>query len=84
MGSFGIVEDKVVNEFFSEAGQVIDEMEVIVDELFLKGPVISFDTPIDLWAAWIGKVVRYSFVFQIGIKIPQELGAVIGLQGLNG
>lgn len=27
MGSFGIVEDKVVNEFFSEAGQIIDEVE---------------------------------------------------------
>lgn len=51
MGSFGIVEDKVVNEFISEAGQVIDEVEVIVDELFLNGPVKSFNTAIDLWAA---------------------------------
>ncbi len=84
MGSFGIVEDKVVNEFFSEAGQIIDEVEVIVDELFLESPVKAFNTAIDLWAAWIGKVVRYPLVFQVGIKLPQELGAVIGLQGLNG
>ena len=70
MRSFGIVEDKEVNEFFSEAGQIIDEVEVIVDELFLQGPVKSFNTPIDLWAAWIGKVVGYSLVFQVCIKVP--------------
>ena len=84
MGSFGIVEDKVVNEFFSEGGQIINEMEVIVDELFLQGPVESFNAAIDLWAARIGKVVRDPLVFQVGIKIPEEFRAVIGLQGLDG
>ena len=84
MRSFRIVEDKVVDEFFSEAGQVIDEVEVIVDELFLKGPVKSFNTAVDLWAAWIGEVMGYPLVLQIGIKIPQELGTVVGLQGFNG
>jgi len=84
MRSLGIVEDKVVNEFFSESGQVIDDVEVMVDELFLKGPVKSFNTAIDLWAAWIGEVMGYPLMLQIGIKFPQELGAVIGLQGLDG
>ena len=84
MRSLGIVEDKVVNELFSEAGQVIDEVKVIVDELFLKGPVKSFNAAVDLWAAWVGEVVRYPLVLQIGIKIPQELGAIVSLQGLDG
>jgi hypothetical protein len=70
MRSLGIVEDKVVNEPFSESGQIIDEVEVIVDELFLKGPVKSFSTPIDLWAAWIGEIVGYPSVFQMGVKLP--------------
>ncbi len=43
MGSCGIVENKVVTELFSEAGQIIDKVEVMVDELFLKGPVESFN-----------------------------------------
>ena len=84
MRSFGIVEDKVVNEFFSEAGQIIDEVEVMVDKLFLKGPVKAFNTAVYFWTAGIGKVVGYPFVFQRGVKLSQELGAVIGLQGLNG
>lgn len=81
MRSFRVVEDEVVKEFFSEAGQIIDEVEVIVDEFFLNGSVKSFNAAIDLWAARIGKVVGYSLVVQVRIKIPQELRAVIGLQG---
>jgi len=59
MRSFSVVEDKIVNEFFSEAGQIIDKVEVMVDKLFLQGPVESFNAAIDLRAAWIGKVVGY-------------------------
>jgi len=70
MRSFGIVEDKVVNELFSESGQVINEVEVIVDEFFLKGPVKSFYTAIDLRAAWVGEVVGYPLAVQVGIKNP--------------
>lgn len=84
MGSFGIVEDKVVDELFSESGELINEVEVIVDELFLQGPVKSFNAAVYLWAAWVGEVVGYPLVFQIGVKIPQELGAIVGLQGLDG
>lgn len=84
MWSLGVIEDKVVDEFFSEAGQIVNKVEVMVDELFLKGSVKSFNTAVDLWTARIGKVVRDPLAFQIGIKIPQELLAVIGLQGFNG
>ena len=84
MRSFGIVEDEVVNKFFSETRQIIDEMEVIVDEFFLKGPVKSFNTAVYLWTAWIGKEVGYPFMFQIGVKLPQELGTIVGLQGSDG
>ena len=82
MRSFNVVEDKVVDELFSEAGQIIDKVEVMGDKLFLQGP--SFNAAIDLRAAWIGKVVGYPFVFQIRIKLPQELLTGIGLQGPNG
>ena len=82
--SLGIVEDKVVNEPFSKSGQVIDEVKVIVDELFLQSPVKSFNTAVYLWAAWVSKEVGYAFVLEIGIKLPQELGAVVSLEGLDG
>ena len=61
-------------------GQVIDEVEVIVDKLFLKGSVETFDTTMIVGALWIGKKARYPLFVSDRHQNPLPCGSYLILK----
>ena len=61
----------------------MDRLDIVLYELFFYSAVIAFYTAVDLWAAWIRKVMRDSSFFEIFFELPKELGAVVCLNGFH-
>ncbi len=59
MEAFCIVEDEIVGKFPAKEGFIMDRIKMIINELFLKGPVVAFSIRIDSGTAGIGEEVWY-------------------------
>ncbi len=70
MNPFGIIEDEVICKLLIEKWLIVNKIEMVINELLLKGPIISFDIGINLRASGIGKEVMNSIPFQSRIKNP--------------
>ena len=68
MGSLGVIKDKIVSQSVMEEGFVVNDVEVIIDELFLDGAVVAFDEAIDFRAVGIGEEMRDFIGFELGVK----------------
>ena len=68
MGSFCIVVDEEVSQSVVEEGFVVNDVQVVINELFLKGAVVAFDEGVDFRASG----VREEMGDAVGLKLGME------------
>ncbi len=75
----GIAGDQPVGHFAVEFGEVgKQEVFVVVDEAFLDGAVEAFGMGVHLGGAGVGPPVSDAILFEFGIELAHELGAIVG------
>ena len=70
MNPFSVVKDEIVCKLLVEEWFVVDQIEVIIDELLLDGPVVALNIGIDLETPRIGEEVGNAIALQSRIKRP--------------
>ena len=79
MRSLGVVEDQIVSQSFMEKRFVVDDVKMVIDELFLNGAVVAFDVGIDFRAMGIREEVRDAIGFQLVVELAQVFRSVVRL-----
>ena len=69
MRSLSVVKEQIVGQSFMEEGFVVDNVKVVIDELFLESAVVAFDEAVNFRAVGIGEEVRDFVSFELGVKI---------------
>jgi len=84
MGSQGVIKEQVIGQSLMEEGFIVDDVEVVIDELFLDGAVVAFDEGVDFRAVGVGEGVRDALGFEVGVEFAQVFWAVVGLPMFDG
>ena len=69
MRSKGIVIDKEISKSFVEERLVMDEVEVVVNELFLEGAVVAFNESVNFRAAGVREEMRDAVSLKLGMEL---------------
>ncbi len=83
MNTLCIVKDQVIGKLSGEEFFIMDGIKMIIDELFLYGPVVSLNIGIDLGTAGIGEKMKYPFFFELEVELTEVLAPVVGLPCLD-
>jgi len=83
MGSLRVVKDEILSQGFGEQRLIMDDVQVILNELLLKGPVIALNVGIDPGAMGIDEVMGDAIFAQLLFKLSQVLRAIIALPGFD-
>ena len=68
MGSLGVIKEEIIGQSVMEERFIVDNVEVVIDELFLESAVVTFDEAIDFRAIGVGEKMRDFIGFELVVE----------------